>query len=137
MRREQIAVGVLALLAVGLVAAAIVVVGGPAQGQREKRNRERADNLWELRTCLSLLSEAELLGLPSGPLTGPFPCDERLTLADPYSGEPYRFQALEQGRFSLCAAFEKPAPNPMTYGDGEFNIDTGCLTFSTFGAPEE
>jgi hypothetical protein len=137
MRREQIAAGVLALLAGGLVVAAIVMVGGPGQGQREKRNRERADDLWELRSCLSLLTEAELVGLASGPLTDPLPCNERPTLADPYSGEPYRFQALERGRFSLCATFEKPAPNPQRYGDGDFNLDTGCLTFSAAGALTE
>jgi hypothetical protein len=33
MRREQIAVGVLTLLAVGLVAIALFVVGGPGPGE--------------------------------------------------------------------------------------------------------
>jgi hypothetical protein len=92
--------------------------------------RGRANDLLDLQSCLDSLPSTELVAMASGPLALPKTCRNDISLTDPFSGEPYTFRMLDQGRFAVCGTFETPAPNPMNYQPQDFNLDTGCLTFS-------
>ncbi len=136
MRSEKIAMGVLVLLAIGLVVAALSVIGGPVQRQLERRDAARLDDLHAIRSCLEEFPADRLATLASSPLKNPLPCDLSPSLADPYTQEPYTFREVKTDRFALCAKFERldsDAWERRDYmadrRDYKFDRESGCLTF--------
>jgi hypothetical protein len=119
-----------AISAAGLVFMVIgfFIVGGPAQGRMERRDSERFEDLQSLSSCISDLDDATRAALPAL-LSEPLPCfnSTRPIRLDPLSDQPYRFERLDELRFSVCATFEG-LPD-QSYGRDEwFDPATGCLT---------
>ncbi len=125
-------------LVIAAVVAGLMVVGGPAQGRADDRDRARFDDLGMIRAVLECHYEE----------TGSFPetlakadivtvCRTRFPapqdLQDPKTGAPYRYSRPDPQTAKFCADFEgKPARLAILAGyEAEgFDTETGCYTLT-------
>lgn len=99
----------IAALAGGAVAAGLVLAGGPVQARKERRDDARVEDLQRLAAHIDCLaSESAERRLPADLASTPG-CPGPVPLADSRTGQPYRIEPLDAGRYRLCAAFELPA----------------------------
>lgn len=101
----------IAALAAGAVIAGIAVAGGPAQARKERRDDARIEDLRRLAShvvCLAADSDSRQIPADLSPTPG---CPGPVPLTDSRTGEPYRVEPLEAGKFRLCAPFELPPTN--------------------------
>lgn len=98
----------IAALAGATVVAGLAIGGGPLQARKERRDDARMEDLRRLAGhIVCLVDESGTRRLPAdlSPTPG---CPDMVPLTDSRSGEPYRVEPLEAGKFRLCAAFELP-----------------------------
>ena len=124
MSPDRIAVWGISALAIGLVAAALWQVGGPAAGRMEARDATRFDDLLSLTSVVTCKATTEGNVLPAD-LSPSESCYYDVRRADPYTGAPYRYDVIDREEYRLCADFE--APERLTRRAGSFDPETGCL----------
>lgn len=101
----------IAALAAAAVVAGLAIGGGPMQARKERRDDARIEDLQRLATHVACLAdESGLRRLPAD-LTPTPGCPGPVPLTDSRSGEPYRVEPLDAGKYRLCAAFELPQTN--------------------------
>jgi len=121
----------IAALAAGVVLAGLAIAGGPAQARKERRDDMRAADLSRLSMHIScLVGDSGLRELPAdlGPTDG---CPGPVPLTNSQTGEQYRIEPLEHGKYRLCAAFElAPAENRWEYRWASEQRDGDCVIYS-------
>jgi hypothetical protein len=127
MRSDRLALAALAGLAVLLVVAGLVTVGGPEEARRQRRDEARVAALSDLARCMAQLPVAEFDTLPPE-MAADTPCVDRDNWRDAGTGAPFRLVRGEGGAFSLCAAFENPASVRRNFYGQSFDPATGCVT---------
>lgn len=125
MRSETLAQIALATLVLGLVVLGLVATGGPGKGRMERRDETRLSDLNLLRSHVLCVAESRGDVLPDRlePLET---CRHDIRFADPFTGEPYRYERLSPTAFRLCATFEDPA-SVHDWRDDALDKETGCL----------
>jgi len=124
----------LSLAVAALVVAALVAIGGPGAGRKEKRDEARVQDLLAMGDAIACLA-ADAEGKLPETLEGIESCGSSLQLDDPFTGVPYRYERLSEDRFRLCAGFEAPGRLEDSYYGrielSEIRLDrkTGCLLF--------
>lgn len=103
-RHQGRAAWAIAALAVLAIAAGLAVTGGPFQGRIERRDDLRRSDLAALARQAQCIFAAE--GRADGDLAQTATCPEPPRLQDPFTGAPYRIEALDARHLRLCADFE-------------------------------
>ena len=98
------ALTVVAAIAIG---AGLALTGGPGQARKERRDQQRADDLSTLAGLVECLAGTNRGQLPDR-LAVTLQCDWQAALNDPYTGQPYRYEATGPRSYRLCADFETP-----------------------------
>ena len=114
-----------ALVVIGLVAG-FVVVGGPAQGAKESRDRQRIMDLDRLGGYVDCLARLNGNVLPDT-MSRNADCIGGRRLADPRTHAPYRYEKIADTAFIVCADFESPRAITPTHNPN-LDISSGCLT---------
>lgn len=127
MRAERLGQVGLVVLAVGLVAAGLATVGGPGKGRTEAQDRTRLSDLQNLSHYVECVADAQGKRLPDT-LATVEACKRALRLADPFTGEAYRYERLSDTAFRLCARFSGPDGLSGGWSDPFLDAETGCLT---------
>jgi len=128
MRAETIAGIALGLLAAALVVAGLATVGGPGQGRIERRDETRLSDLQRLATYVRCVADTQQQSLPDA-LRPVETCQAEMRFDDPYSGTAYRYEKLTDTAFRLCARFEETDwLNDVRRG--EIDPATGCMQFT-------
>lgn len=104
----------LAALTAALIGTGLSITGGPAQGRAEKRDAMRAEDLRTLSANINCQSTALEGAMPSAPQKTDS-CAQDITLTDPFTGTPYRFEPINDRQYRLCATFETEQITPR-YG---------------------
>lgn len=131
-------------LAIAAVVAAVIggflMVGGPLQGQREKFDQKRWDQLLDLLAALecvrdddriddTLPTELTVEALRAHCSLGEFTEDD---LTDDETGQTYVYDVKDGGHFFVCATFHDPARirrlNEGSEPGMSFNAETGCIS---------
>lgn len=115
----------IAVLAAVAVAGGLMLAGGPFQARKERRDEVRAEDLRRLSAHIDCLSQD---GIMPADLAETARCSGPIRRADPYSGVPYRVEALDRGSYRLCAGFELPE-DPDGYSYSGRLRDGDCLIF--------
>lgn len=113
----------IAALAMVAVALGLYLTGGPDRARKEKRDREREQDLISLANWVDCLA-AEQGGLPARLQADP-QCDWTLRTADPFTDVPYRYEVVAPRRYRLCAVFDLPPLRPDTRWGRDAQ---GCIT---------
>ena len=113
----------LALMAVGVIAAALWTTGGPGTARAERRDDVRLADLDALHRHLTCLRDAGLVPDIATHSEG-CPAPRR---ADPWTGQPYRVSRVTDMSFRLCASFETTLPRDHWRAGQGFDRDTGCM----------
>jgi hypothetical protein len=129
MRRDGMAAALIGGLALILVLAGFAVVGGPAQGRMERRNDARVEDLRRLVDCVGARYNDSGVVLPQS-LDGLIGCQRSVRFADPYTGEPYRYERRSDRDFAICATFEQPGRVRRLPGF-VLDAETGCMTLNS------
>ncbi|QFS83898.1 hypothetical protein FIU97_14205 [Roseivivax sp. THAF40] len=124
MRPDRIAVWGVSVLGIGLVALALVQVGGPQAGRMEARDAARFDDLLALTSVVTCKATTEGNVLPED-LSASTSCYYDARREDPYTGAPYRYEVVDREEYRLCADFEDAAR--LSRRAGSFDPETGCL----------
>ena len=119
------ATAALAAVAALLVGAGLILSGGPDQARKERRDRQRLDDLTVLQALVTCLANAEQGQLPDQLAPSP-QCDWPAGLEDPLTGEPYRYAPTGPRSYRLCAGFETPPPGSSQFGGFMRDAD-GCV----------
>lgn len=129
--------GVAVLLA---LAAAIAVIGTPAEQRRLRLDERRLQHLRQLDTDVRSHHErtgrlpATLDALETGQ------GDAARAPVDPVSGRPYGYRVLDARRYALCAEFARPSPERVREGRAAFERewlhDAGRACFTRAAGPE-
>lgn len=127
MRSDRLALIALGGLAALLVVAGLVMVGGPEEARRQRRDEARIAALSYLARCMAQLPAAEFDALPPE-MAADTSCVDGGNWRDTQTGTPFRLVRGEGGAFSLCAAFENPASVSRNFYDQSFDPATGCIT---------
>lgn len=128
-------------LALATLAGGLVLVGSPVSEYLRKLDGQRVADLRGIRAAVERYS----LGPPArrahdAPpvMVNPIPAtldelakvavDDRPTVVDPATGEPYGWRVLGESAFEVCASFDAPRDEPF---DVEWNHPAGraCFTF--------
>ena len=100
----------LTVLSVAILIAGVVVTGGPARGQAERRDKTRDGDLSQIQSLLHCKSQqAGQVVIDPTPTEA---CPMTPRLADPFSGAPYRIELVAPDSLRLCAGFELPVESP-------------------------
>lgn len=114
-------------LAIGALSAAAVAVGllmagGPGHARKQARDAQREQDLTAMTVWIDCLARAEGT-LPAEPAAHEqCPWDQRV--ADPYTGQPYRYEVTGPSLYRICAEFELPPQRPV---DQWTRNAAGCL----------
>lgn len=119
------ATAALAVVAALLVGAGLWLGGGPDQARKERRDRQRLDDLTVLQALVGCLARANHDQLPER-LTPSPQCNWPAELKDPFTGQPYRYAVTGPNSYRLCADFETPAPAEGRSGPFTRDKD-GCI----------
>lgn len=90
-----------------MIAGGLIVTGGPVQGQKERRDNVRQNDLAALYRHAGCISASEQRN--DGDLSATLPCPDEPRLIDPFSGDAYRIEPVDDQHLRLCARFELPA----------------------------
>ena len=129
--------GLIAVVGAGLIAG-FMVVGGPGYARMEKNDAQRTRDLRELteyyRCALSRIN-------PEGDGISPTRCSgyEQLPdVADPLTGEPYRYARLGDDAFQVCATFQTSAETRARTRDTflTFEGQEGCVVYGRDGVAD-
>lgn len=101
----------IALLAAVAVIAGLALTGGPGQARKERRDRERESDLSALARLVVCLARENGDRLPAALAITP-QCDWQVRLADPFTGDAYRYEVTGPRSYRLCAGFELPPRRP-------------------------
>lgn len=102
----------IAALAAAAVVAGLAVAGGPMQARKERRDEARMDDLQRLASHIACLVGDRAPRHVPGDLSTTPGCPGPVPLSDSRTGQPYRIEPLEGGKYRLCADFELPPPDP-------------------------
>mgnify|MGYP003458979147 CR=1 FL=1 len=116
------ALTVVAAIAIG---AGLALTGGPGQARKERRDQQRADDLSTLAGLVECLAGTNRGQLPDR-LAVTLQCDWQAALNDPYTGQPYRYEATGPRSYRLCAGFETPPPDRERFGPFMRDAE-GCI----------
>lgn len=119
------ATAALAAVAALLVVAGLLISGGPDQARKERRDRQRLDDLVALEALVECLANANRGQLPDQ-LAPSAQCSWSAALDDPFTGQPYRYAPTGLRSYRLCAGFETPPPNRERFGPF-MRDDEGCI----------
>lgn len=135
-----LAAGAIAVLA--SLAAAIAVIGTPAQQRRMRFDEARVRDLERLQLAIAGYRRDEGRLPPRldaiARLRRDTPRDDR----DPETGAPYGYRIIEGDRYALCAVFALPTPDSGRWADPDWRHPAGRHCFSrrigaTAGDPAE
>lgn len=112
-------------LAIGL---GLAVTGGPGQGRKERRDEMRLEDLNQLSAQVYCLARASAGQLPTD-LSSTALCPGALRRADPYSGQPYRYDILSPETYRLCAGFETDLAVLMDWNRVNLDAEAGCILY--------
>lgn len=87
-----------------MITGGLIVTGGPVQGQKERRDNVRRNDLAALYQHARCISASEQRN--DGDLSATSHCPDEPRLIDPYSGEAYDIEPLQDRHLRLCARFE-------------------------------
>ena len=119
------ATAALAAVAALLVGAGLLISGGPDQARKERRDRQRLDDLVALEALVDCLANANRGQLPDR-LVPNAQCSWSAALDDPFTGQPYRYVATGLRSYRLCAGFETPPPDRERFGPFMRDAE-GCI----------
>ena len=119
------ATAALAVVAAALVGAGLLLSGGPDQARKERRDRQRLDDLVALEPLVDCLANANRGQLPDRLAPGP-QCNWPAGLEDPFTGQPYRYARTGPRSYRLCAGFETPPPDGDRFGPFMRDAE-GCI----------
>lgn len=119
------ATAALAFAAVALVGAGLLLSGGPDQARKERRDRQRLDDLVALKALVDCLANANRGQLPDR-LADSTQCSWPARLDDPFTGQPYRYAPTGPRSYRLCAGFETPPPGGERFGPFMRDAE-GCI----------
>ena len=106
-----------------VIGAGLALTGGPGQARKERRDQQRADDLSTLAGLVECLAGTNRGQLPDR-LAVTLQCDWQAALNDPYTGQPYRYEATGPRSYRLCADFETPPPGTRRPWGRDAN---GCI----------
>ena len=109
----------------GLVAG-FFVVGGPGQGAKEHRDRQRISDLVRLANYVDCVARLNNKTLPEA-LPFNADCAAGRRLVDMRTGAAYVYQRIADSAYRVCAMFESPATLPRWDTPG-LDIESGCMT---------
>ena len=113
-----------AVIAAIVIGAGLALTGGPVEARKERRDRERESDLATLTGLVDCLAQENRGQLPDR-LAPTSECDWQSDLADPFTGQPYRYERTGPRGYRLCAGFETPPPD--TRGPWGRDHD-GCIS---------
>lgn len=116
----------LAALAAAAVLAGLALTGGPMEARRERRDAAREGDLMALARQVECLAQQDDGALPPQ-VAASEACPFTGRLADPFTGMAYRYEAIDDRSWRLCAAFETP-PDPDTRWGPAIRDEAGCTT---------
>ncbi|MYM56103.1 hypothetical protein [Thalassovita mangrovi] len=128
MQADKIAQTALAALVAGLIVFGLLTVGGPGKGRMEKRDGTRLSDLQSLSIFVRCVADTQDKTLPDT-LAPVDTCQRDLRLADPYTGEDYRYERVSDTAYRLCAEFEDPDWIIETRA-ASLDRATGCLQYT-------
>lgn len=118
----------LAGVATAAVIAGIAIDGGPMYARKEKRDDERMTEVNRFSVQINCLSErGNAIVMPTD-FTPTDECPAEVSMKDPYTGEPYKVEPLENGKYRICAPFELTPEETRRYSD--FDRHDNCVLFS-------
>lgn len=118
-----------AALAGVAVVAGLSIAGGPGQARKERRDEARMEDLSRLSGHIScLVADSGVRELPAA-LTATPGCPGPVPLTDSWTGEAYRIEPLEKGKYRLCAGFELSDPDKTNHWAVNPR-DGDCMVFS-------
>ena len=106
----------------------LVVTGGPGQGRKERRDEMRLEDLNLMSAQVHCLARAAAGQLPTD-LAPTALCPGALRRADPFSGQPYRYDILSPETFRLCAEFETDLAVLMDWNRVNLDAEAGCILY--------
>lgn len=127
-RNKNLATGGLVVFAAVLIGIALVIVGGPGQGRKERHDETRRSDV------LRLVNQCFPQDQPIPAELSTEICGD-VRLVDPFMDAPYRYERVADDRFIICAAYELPQEQKdMVAWAGMFpslshDPQTGCTTF--------
>lgn len=129
---KKFAAILLGVLAVGGVVLGLVFVGGPWQGRKEQADETRYLDLATISRALKC-DLANAVAPPQLPQATETYCGRPFldrVPTDPVTEEPYRYEALADGWFRLCAEFDNPeiVADGASPDDTEFSVSAGCMS---------
>ncbi|GHF08915.1 hypothetical protein GCM10016455_32370 [Aliiroseovarius zhejiangensis] len=129
MQRDAIAPLLIGTVVLAAIAAGLAITGGPGSARAEKRDMAR---LADLRTLAAFVRcVAQTTGQVPETLTPVEECGTDLPLTDRASQTPYRYEALSETSFRLCAAFERPELiTEYDMAGASWQPERGCFALS-------
>lgn len=124
-RRDLLPVALISAASFAVAVAAILTTGGPTQAAKERRDQGRVNNLNSLSRAVECRAE-ETGALPES-IAGIDGCDMKQT-SDPTTGEPYRYERLNDLDYRICATFE--SPDTLDSYRGTIDPDDGCISYT-------
>ena len=122
----------LAVIAAIVIGAGLVLTGGPTEARKERRDRERDNDLTALTELVDCLARTNRGQLPDR-LAPTSQCDWQGSLVDPFTGEPYRYDRAGPRNYRLCAGFETPPRDTV----GLWGRDVeGCISRMLVAQPQ-
>lgn len=125
-----LAIGLLAVLA---IVGGLILTGGPGQARKERRDRQRENDLSNLSAMVTCLARENGNRLPKTIAPDP-QCDWQVVLEDGFTGQSYRYQVTGPRSYRLCAEFELPPTGPRTRGARD---DAGCISHDFVPMPTQ
>ncbi len=100
------AIVLIAALAIG---AGLALTGGPGQARKERRDKQRENDLNMLARLVDCMATENRGQLPDALAPAP-QCNWQVQLNDPFTKQPYRYQVTSPRSYQLCATFETVPP---------------------------
>ena len=123
------AIVLIAALAIG---AGLALTGGPGQARKERRDKQRENDLNMLARLVDCMATENRGQLPDALAPAP-QCNWQVQLNDPFTKQPYRYQVTSPRSYQLCATFETPPPKTR----GPWGRDeNGCVSRQYIRSPQ-
>lgn len=97
-------------LAMVAVAMGLYLTGGPDRARKEKRDREREQDLMVLANWVDCVAARN--GRLPKQLQDDAQCDWQVRRIDPFTDKPYLYEVLAPRRYRVCASFDLPPQHP-------------------------
>lgn len=113
----------IATLAVIAILGGLLLIGGPEQARKERRDQQRHADLAAMTGLVRCLADRNGGQLPQTLAAEP-DCNGQIRMTDPGGGAPYRYQVTGPDSYQLCADFELPQERRIGWMDRDAD---GCV----------